>query len=108
MPTSNNSTSASQAVVLDSRDRQRPRLVVHVPPEQQPSVEKALRKLAGARNGMSAQVVVLEALRVAAEQSYFWRPEWQAQELAADRAIAEERVQTFDTMDDMLSFLDQS
>ena len=56
--------------------------------------------------GVSAQTVVLDALRIAAEQTYFWTPEWQAKEQAADQAIAEGRVQTFDKMDQMLDFLD--
>jgi hypothetical protein len=43
---------------------------------------------------------------IAGEQTYFWTPEWQAKEQAADEAIAEGRVQTFDTMEDMLTFLD--
>ena len=40
------------------------------------------------------------------KQSDFYTPEWQAKEQAADQAIAEGRVRTFDTMEDMLDFLD--
>ena len=44
---------------------------------------------------------------MAAEQTYFWTPEWQEKERAANLAIAGGRVQTFDRMDDMIAFLDQ-
>jgi hypothetical protein len=43
---------------------------------------------------------------IMAGQAYFWTPEWQAKERAADRAIAEGRFHTFDTIEDMLYFLD--
>jgi hypothetical protein len=56
--------------------------------------------------GVSAQTIVLDTLRIAAEQTYFWTPEWQAKERAADQAVAEGRVRTFDTMEEMLDFLD--
>ena len=48
----------------------------------------------------------LNALQTAVEQSYFWTPEWQEKEQSADEAIAEGKTQTFDTMDEMLDFLD--
>ncbi|MFQ5857128.1 MAG: hypothetical protein ACE5LU_16075 [Anaerolineae bacterium] len=66
----------------------------------------ALEKLFQKGMSISAQRVVLDALRTAAEQAYFWTPEWQAKERAADQAIAEGRVKTFDTMEDMLDLLD--
>ena len=77
-----------------------------VPPDQTDIVRDALAKLAGsAAPGISAQEVILDALRTAAEQTYFWTPEWQAKERAA-RAIAEGRMQSFDRVDDMIDFLD--
>jgi hypothetical protein len=44
--------------------------------------------------------------KVAPDQAWFWTEEWQAKERAAEKAIAEGRVRTFDTMDGMLEFLD--
>lgn len=54
----------------------------------------------------SAETLSLIGLLTAARQSYFWTPEWQAKKQAADQAIAEGRVRTFDTMHAMLDFLD--
>ena len=56
-------------------------------------------------SALSAQTILLDALRTASEQAYLSTPEWQARERAADQAIAEGRVRTFDTMDEMLDFL---
>jgi len=95
-------------VRLDSANAQRPRLVVAVPLDQADSIREALGKLANSTSaGVSAQAVILDALRMAAEQTYFWTPEWQETERAADLAIAEGRVQTFDRMNDMIDFLDE-
>ncbi len=95
-------------VRLDSADTRRPRLVVTIPIDQADSVREALGKLAGSTSaGVSAQEVILDALRMAAEQTYFWTPEWQEKERAADLAIAEGRVQTFNRIDKMIGFLDQ-
>jgi hypothetical protein len=97
---------APKAVTLDTSIAKRPRLIVDIPPEQEKAVRDALEKLSQRETGISAQQVVLDALRTAAEQAYFWTPEWQAKERAADQAIAEGRVKTFDTMEEMLDFLD--
>jgi len=95
-------------VRLDTADAGRPQLVVAVPLDQTESVRAALAKLASSTSlGGSAQEVILNALRTAAEQVYFWTPEWQEKERAADLAIAEGRVQTFDRIDEMIDFLDQ-
>jgi hypothetical protein len=96
-----------QAVILDTSDSRISRLVIEIPPEQEQAVQSALETLSRMETGVSAQTIVLDALRVAAEQTYFWTPEWQAKEQAADQAIAERRVWTFDTMDQMLDFLDR-
>jgi len=106
MSTTRNLPLRQQDVTLDTSVAERPRLVVEVPPEQEKRVREALETLSQIETGVSAQTVVLDALRVAAEQTYFWTPEWQAREREADKAIAEGRVQTFDTMDEMLDFLD--
>ncbi len=95
-------------VRLDTADGQRPQLVVAVPLDQADSVHDALAKLAASGGrGASAQEVILEALRTAAEQTYFWTQEWQEKEHTADLAIAEGRFETFDAVDDMIEFLDQ-
>jgi hypothetical protein len=102
-----NAPTRHQAVILDTSDNKISRLVIEVPPEQEQAIQDALETLSRMETGISAQTVVLDALRIAAEQTYFWTPEWQAKEQAADRAIAEGRVRTFDTMDEMLDFLDE-
>ncbi|HEX6387470.1 MAG TPA: hypothetical protein VF177_22610 [Anaerolineae bacterium] len=103
-----NSPSIDQPdVALDTSVASHPRLIVEVPPEQEKVIRQALETLSQAETGVSAQMIVLDALRVAAEQTYFWTPEWQAKEREADKAIAEGRVQTFDTMEEMLNFLDE-
>jgi hypothetical protein len=95
-------------VRLDTTDAHRPRLVVGIPRDQTDAVRDALATLAGSSSpGASAQEVILNALRTAAEQAYFWTPEWQKTERAADLAIAEGRVETFGSMDDMIDFLDR-
>lgn len=91
-------------VTLDTSVAECPRLVIEIPPEQEKAVRDILARLSHAEAGISAQLIVLEALRIAAEQTYFWTPEWQARERAADQAIVEGRVATFDTMEDMLDF----
>jgi DNA-binding NarL/FixJ family response regulator len=94
-------------VRLDTADARRPQLVVAVPLDQTDIIRDALAKLASSgAPGASAQEVILNALRTAAEQAYFWTPQWQEKERAADLAIAEGRVQTFDNIDDMVEFLD--
>lgn len=95
-----------EAVILDTSVARRPRLVIEVPREQEKAVQDALETLSRMATGVSAQTIVLDALRIAAEQTYFWTPEWQAKERAADEAIAEGRVRTFDTIEEMLDFLD--
>jgi hypothetical protein len=65
-----------------------------------------LATLTEAGDGARIQRIVSEALLTAVEQRYFWTSEWQAKEREADEAIAEGRVRTFDTMDEMLNFLD--
>jgi hypothetical protein len=107
MSTMKNAPMRHQAVILDTSDNRTSRLVIEVPPEQEQVIQNALETLSRMETGVFAQIVVLDALRIAAEQTYLWTPEWQAKEQAADRAIAEGQVQTFDTMDQMLDFLDE-
>ena len=106
MSTAKEPPSGYAAVTLDTSVAQSPRLVIPIPPEQEKAIRAALEALSHKGASVSAQAVVLDALRAAAEQTYFWTAEWQAKERAADQAAAEGRAQTFDTMDDMLAFLD--
>jgi hypothetical protein len=106
MSTAKEPPSRYEAVTLDTTVAQQPRLVIQVPPDQERAVRAALEALSHKEAGISAQAVVLDALRAAAEQTYFWTPEWQAQESAADQAAAEGRAETFNTIDEMLDFLD--
>jgi hypothetical protein len=94
-------------VVLDTSKARRPRLIVAVPASEEASIRAALEQLAQSNSEVSIQAIILEALKIAAEQSYFWTPEWQAKEYDADLAIAEGRVKTFDTTEDMIDFLDR-
>lgn len=97
----------SQPVVkLDESTPDRPRLVVEMPADQREAIRTALVALTEAGDGARIQRIVSEALLAAVEQRYFWAPEWQAKEREADEAIAEGRVRTFDTMDEMITFLD--
>lgn len=93
--------------ILDLTIPDHPRLIVEVPPELQSAIQEALDALQEQGAGAAVQQIVTDALQTAAEQRYFWTPEWQASERAADKAIAEGRVRTFDSMDEMLSFLDE-
>jgi hypothetical protein len=94
-------------VVLDISKARRPRLIVMVPPDEEDSIRDVLERLAQSDMTISIQAIILEALRTAAQQSYFWTSEWQAKEREADQAIAEGRVKTFETIEDMIDFLDQ-
>lgn len=58
------------------------------------------------RPDVSVRMTAPDVRLIMAGQAYFWTPEWQAKERAADRAIAEGRFHTFDTIEDMLYFLD--
>ncbi len=40
------------------------------------------------------------------DQTYFWTEAWQDKEQAADQANAEERFETFSSIEDMFDFLD--
>ena len=88
MSTMKNAPMRHQAVILETSDNKTSRLVIEVPPEQEQIIQDALETLSRMETGVSAQTIVLDALRIAAEQIYFWTPEWQAKEQAADRAIA--------------------
>jgi hypothetical protein len=93
-------------ITLDESIPDHPRLVVQMPVEQQEAIRAALQALTKAGDRSRIQRIVSEALLAAVEQRYFWTPEWQAKEREADEAIAEDRVCTFDTMEEMLAFLD--
>jgi len=95
-----------EAVMLDTSARE-PRLVIQVPPEQEKAVRAALEALSHRAAGrFRPDYCIGCAPQRLQNKLIFWTPEWQAKEQAADRAIAEGRTQTFDTLDDMLDFLD--
>jgi hypothetical protein len=48
----------------------------------------------------------IHELATETEQAYFWTEQWQAMERAADEAAAQGQFRTFDSMDEMLDFLD--
>jgi len=92
--------------ILDVTIPNYPRLVVDVPSEQQTAIQAALDTLVQVGDGTAIQRILLDALLTAVEQTWFWTPEWQAKEREADQAIVEGRVRTFDTMEEMVEFLD--
>jgi hypothetical protein len=93
-------------VTIDESTPDRPRLVVEMPADQREAIQRALEALTEAGDGAKVQRIVSEALLTAVEQRYFWTPEWQAKEQEADEAVAEGRVRTFDSVDEMIDFLD--
>ena len=93
-------------VTLDESTPQPTSLVVEMPADQREAIRRALEALTEAGDGAKVQRIVSEALLTAVEQRYFWTHEWQAKEKEADQALVEGRVRTFDTMDDMIDFLD--
>ena len=92
---------------LDEAVPGHPRLVVELLPDQKAAVQEALDILLQAADSSIIPQIVSDALQTAAEQRYFWTAEWQSKEREADEAIAEGRVRTFDTLDQMLDFLDK-
>lgn len=48
----------------------------------------------------------IHELAAETDQAYFWTEQWQAMERAADEAAAQGQFHTFDSMDEMLDFLD--
>lgn len=95
----------STVLHLSHKDEQA-QLVVSIPSDWETAINRAIDQLLELGNEQTARQRVLDAILVAAEQSYFWTPEWQAGEQAADQAITEERYHTFDSMDKMIAFLD--
>jgi len=81
-------------VKLDESTPNRPRLVVEMPADQREAIRTALAALAEDGDGARIQRIVSEALLTAVER------------LEADEAVAEGPVRTFDTMDEMIAFLD--
>ncbi len=80
------------------------RLIVDVPPDQQAAVSRALTQLEAEQRPVGD--LLIETLLTAVEQAYFWTPEWQAKEQASNADRAGGRFKTFDSMEDMLDFLD--
>ena len=97
---------AKPVVRIDESTPERPRLVVEMRADQREAIQAALEALTEAGDGAKVQRIVSEALLTAVEQRYFWTPEWQAKEREADEAVAEGKVRTFGTMDEMIAFLD--
>lgn len=87
-----------------NRDHHRLRLIIDVPADQQASVNQAIEQLQAEQRPVGGLIV--ESLLTAVEQAYFWTPDWQAKEQAADADLAAGRYQRFDSMDDLLGFLD--
>ncbi len=82
-------------------------LVLDIPPEREAEIAEAIKTLLESSDDPAAQDRLLQALIASAEQSYFWTPEWQAGEKEADEEAANGDYKTFNSMDEMLSFLDE-
>ena len=82
-------------------------LIVDVPSDLETPIRHALQTISSSGPETAALRRLLEAFITASEQGYFWTAEWQAGEAAADTALAEGRHKTFDSMDNMLTFLDE-
>lgn len=87
------------------RNLNRLRLILDIPADQRAAVDHALTQLEAEHRPVGG--LLIESLLTAVEQAYFWTPEWQAKEEAADADLKAGRYQTFDSMDDMLTFLDE-
>ena len=79
-------------------------LTVELTPEQQRKLE-ALARQRGYDTPADYVRALIEQAAELIEQSYFWTEEWQIGEREADEDIAAGRVETFDTMDDLLADL---
>jgi len=97
---------SNPVVTIDESNPDRPRLVVEMPSDQREAIQSAVEALSEAGDSAKVQRIVSEALLTAVEQRYFWTHEWQCKEQEADEAVAEGRVHTFDTMDEMIGLLD--
>jgi len=56
-------------------------------------------------NGLPPGPVHVTIMPIDPDQAWYWTPEWQEAEREADEDIAAGRVQTFDSMEDMLDDL---
>jgi len=76
-------------------------LVIPVTEEQRQRIEKQARQ----HGFPTTAEYLLSLVDEDADQAYFWSEHWQAGEREADADIAAGRVETFDSMDDLLSDL---
>jgi hypothetical protein len=97
---------AEQLIRLEKREGHT-RLVLDIPPDREDEISEAIKTLLEASDDPAVQDRLLQALITSAEQSYFWTPEWQSGEKQADRELAAGEHKTFDSMDEMMSFLDE-
>jgi hypothetical protein len=88
-------------------DKGQAQLVLSIPPEREKEVAQALEALLKADDKAATESRLLDVIITAAEQGYFWTPEWQADEQEIDDQLSHGEYETFDSMDDMLTFLDQ-
>jgi hypothetical protein len=66
-----------------------------------------IRDLLESAGEIETQDRLLKAPITTAEQTYFWTSEWQAGEKEVDEAIQDSRYETFNSMDEMLEFVDK-
>ena len=86
------------------RNHNRLRLIIDVPAAQQASVNQALEQLQAEQRPVGELIV--ESLLTAVEPASFWTPDRQARERAVDAVLATDRYRRFDSMDELLEFME--
>ena len=56
-------------------------------------------------DGDQVRIVPIKTIKVPRDQAWFWTPQWQKKELAADRDLASKRYKEFDRFEDLLKDL---
>jgi hypothetical protein len=80
-------------------------LTIDVTPGEHQRLEKRARQRGYQATGDYVRALIESDLEDDADQAYFWTKEWQAGEREADEDIAAGRVETFNTMDDLIADL---
>jgi hypothetical protein len=80
-------------------------LTIDVTPEKRQRIEERAHKRGYEALGDYVLALIESDLEDDSDQAYFWTKEWQAGEHEADADIAAGRVETFDTMDDLIADL---
>jgi hypothetical protein len=80
-------------------------LTIDVTPEERERIEERAHRRGYEAPEDYVRALIESDLEADTDQAYFWTAEWQAGEREADADIAAGRVETFDTMDDLIADL---